>query len=117
MTGFEQVADLVGALLMLAGAIFTLIASAGLFRFHDLLSRMHAASKPQLLGLFLLMAGVTLSLRTWAAFFASVLVIAIQMIAAPVASHIVGRTAYRTGVYDDEHLAVDQLAEAESWDS
>lgn len=106
-----EVLDLVGAVLLLLGAFFTAVAALGLFRFGGLFTRMHAATKPQMLGLMLLCAGITVSLRTWQWFLTCTLVIAIQMVAAPVASHLLGRTGYRTEPEELTHLTVDELAE------
>ena len=53
---------------VLLGAFLCFAAAVGLVRFPDVLSRMHAATKPQTLGLILFAVGVELSLRSWAAF-------------------------------------------------
>ena len=45
--------DLIVGILMVGGALMSLAAAIGLTRFPDLMSRMHAASKPQVLGLLL----------------------------------------------------------------
>ena len=60
----DAVIDAVSAVLMVVGALMSLAAAIGLLRFPDLMSRMHAATKPQVLGLFLLLAAVGLQLRT-----------------------------------------------------
>ena len=48
-----DVVDVAGAVLLLLGAFLCLAAAVGLVRFPDVLSRMHAATKPQTLGLLL----------------------------------------------------------------
>lgn len=106
---WAQVAEYAGAALLLAGALVTLAAGIGLVRLPDLFTRMHAASKPQLLGLLLLCAGTALSLHTWQAASACALVVAIQVIGAPLGSHMIGRTAYRTGLSARSELVVDEL--------
>ena len=57
------VADIVAAVCLTTGALLTLIAAIGLVRFPDLLSRMHSVTKPQVLGLLLLIIGLALRLR------------------------------------------------------
>ena len=52
--------DVIAAVLVLAGASLALTAAIGVVRFPDTLSRMHAASKPQVLGLLLVLAGAAL---------------------------------------------------------
>lgn len=107
----DELWDVLGALLMCAGAFFTLAAAIGVLRFPDVLTRMHAATKPQVFGLLLAMGGVMLSIRTWHTTAMCLLVMAFQIATAPSAGHMVGRTAYRTGQWDEEHAEVDELAD------
>ena len=109
MTG--AVLDLVGAFCVLLGAFLCLAAAVGLARFPDVLSRMHAATKPQTLGLILVATGVELSLRSWAAFGTVVLIAALQLTPAPVAAHLVSRTVYRSNQVRRDLLDRDDLAE------
>ena len=106
-----DLADLAGAALVLLGAFLCFAAAVGLARFPDVLSRMHAATKPQTLGLILVAAGVELSLRTWAAFGTVVLIAALQLATAPVAAHLVGRTVYRSNQVRHDLLSRDDLAQ------
>ena len=105
-----DVLDLVGAFLVLLGCFLCFAAALGLLRFPDVISRMHAATKPQTLGLILLAAGVEVSLRTWASFGTLVLIAALQLATAPVSAHLVGRTVYRTDQVRHDLLARDDLA-------
>ena len=107
----SDVADVAGAALVLLRAFLCFAAAVGLARFPDVLSRMHAATKPQTLGLILVAAGVELSLRTWAAFATVVLIAALQLATAPVAAHLVGRTVYRSNQVRHDLLGRDDLAE------
>ena len=45
-----DIMDGASAVLLLAGCVFALIAAIGVVRLPDLLSRMHAATKPQVIG-------------------------------------------------------------------
>ena len=103
--------DLVGALLLFAGAVFCLAAAVGVLRFPDVLTRMHAATKPQVFGLLLILTGVALTLRTWHVFFLASSTIALQILTAPVSGHMVARTAYRTDQWDDQHASIDELGQ------
>lgn len=101
--------DAVSAVFMVVGALLSLGAAVGLLRFPDLLSRMHAATKPQVLGLFLLLAAIGLQMRTlwvW-----PVLVVAwiFQLLTVPVSAHMVGRAGYRTKHLHRELLTADEL--------
>jgi multicomponent Na+:H+ antiporter subunit G len=55
--------DVVTAVLVLCGSALALTASIGVVRFPDTLSRMHAATKPQVLGLLLVLVGAGVRLR------------------------------------------------------
>lgn len=101
--------DIVGALFLLAGAFFCLAAAVGVVRFPDVLTRAHAATKPQVFGLVLVLTGVMLTLRTWEVLTLGLLTIGLQIITAPVSGHMLARTAYRTGQWDSEHAVVDEL--------
>ena len=103
--------DIVGAVCVMLGAFLCLAASVGLARFPDVLSRMHAATKPQTLGIILVVTGVELSLRTWAAFGTVLLIAALQFMAAPVAAHLVSRTVYRSNQVRRDLLDRDDLAD------
>lgn len=106
----DLVMDWAAALLLVAGAFFSLVAGIGLVVLPDLLARMHASAKPQVLGLLLMLAGVALEWRAWAWVPVLLLAWVVQMVTAPVASHLVGRTAYRTKHARRELLHRDELA-------
>ncbi|MGW7515667.1 monovalent cation/H(+) antiporter subunit G [Streptomyces sp. NPDC054796] len=108
---WEGVADAVGAVFMLAGALLCLVAGIGLVRLPDVLTRMHAATKPQAFGLLLVLIGAGLWLRSAIDLGTLVLVGLFQLLTSPVAAHMVGRAAYRTNRLDREHLVADELAE------
>ncbi|MEV0004560.1 monovalent cation/H(+) antiporter subunit G [Micromonospora sp. NPDC050980] len=105
------VADWAGGFLLLGGALLSLVAGIGLVRFPDTLARMHAATKPQVLGMLLLLAGLALRLRTGSDLGMLVLVAIFQLATAPVAAQMIGRAAYRAGRVDRSLLDVDELAE------
>ncbi|MEV7974055.1 monovalent cation/H(+) antiporter subunit G [Cellulomonas sp. NPDC089187] len=110
---WDAVADVASAIFLLGGAALAFAAGVGVLRFPDLLSRMHAGTKPQVLGLVLVLIGLSLRLRDGSAVWALVLVALFQMLTAPVAAHLVGRAGYRTGKVRDDLLVVDELTEAQ----
>ncbi|BCW20862.1 hypothetical protein NtRootA9_35700 [Arthrobacter sp. NtRootA9] len=101
--------DLVSAVFMVVGAVMSLGAAIGLLRFPDLLSRMHAATKPQVLGLFLLLASIGLQMRTWWVWPVLVVAWIFQLLTVPVSAHMVGRAGYRTKHLHRELLTSDEL--------
>lgn len=105
------VADWLGAAFMLAGALLGLAAGIGVLRFPGVLDRMHAATKPQILGVLLLLAGVALRLRTPADLGIIALVAVFQLATAPVAAQMIARAAYRSGRVDPDLLDADELAD------
>ncbi|RYV50966.1 monovalent cation/H(+) antiporter subunit G [Pengzhenrongella frigida] len=106
---WTTVADVVAAICLLGGSLLAFAAGVGLVRFPDLLARMHSATKPQVLGLILVLIGLALRLRNGPAVWMLVLVVAFQLLTSPVASHMVGRAGYRTGKVRSELLVVDEL--------
>ena len=107
----DTVADVLAGICLVSGAVLSLAAGVGLLRFPDLISRMHAATKPQILGLLLILAGAALRLQTTIDITTLVLVGAFQLVTAPVAAHMVGRAVYRSGRVRADLLVVDELAE------
>ncbi len=106
---WTTVADVAAGACLLGGSFLAFAAGVGVLRFPDLLARMHAATKPQTLGLVLVLAGLALRIRSAPAVWALVLVAIFQMATAPVAAHLVGRAGYRTGKVPSETLVVDEL--------
>ncbi|WP_223830313.1 monovalent cation/H(+) antiporter subunit G [Nocardiopsis quinghaiensis] len=109
------VLDWVAILCILAGSVLSLVAGIGLVRFPDLLSRMHTAAKPQVLGLLLVLVGIGLRLvpvETNVFNVGTLVLVALfQTVTIPVAGHITARVGYRTGRIDESLMAHDELAE------
>ncbi len=105
----DNVIDTVSAVFLVVGALMSLAAAVGLLRFPDLLSRMHAATKPQVLGLFLLLAAIGLQLRSWWVWPVLLVAWIFQLLTVPVSAHMVGRAGYRTKHLHRELLSSDEL--------
>lgn len=101
-------ADAVTAVLLLAGSGFSAVGALGMLRFPDLLTRLHAATKPQTIGLLLVLAGVAPQTGSVAAATPLLLVAAFQLITAPVTAQTIAGAAYRAGVIDPATLALDE---------
>jgi multicomponent Na+:H+ antiporter subunit G len=108
----DAVIDVGILVLILLGAVLCLSAAVGLLRFRDVPSRLHAATKPQVLGLILICLAIALSLRSWPVVAFLVPVVLIQLATAPLSAHMVGRQAYRNGTVAQRDLVVDELAES-----
>nr|WP_204263746.1 monovalent cation/H(+) antiporter subunit G [Geodermatophilus normandii] len=105
-------ADVVAFTCLLAGAVLCLTAGLGLVRFPDVLSRMHAGTKPQVLGVLLVMVGAAIRLDGWANAWMLLLVAAFQLLTAPVSAHLISRVAYRRRHVRRDLLLVDELGSA-----
>lgn len=101
--------DTAAGILLIAGALMSLGAAIGLIRFPDLLTRMHAATKPQVLGLLLLLLAVALEMRSWALLPVLLLAWLFQLLTVPVSAHMVGRAGYRTKHLHRQTLSSDDL--------
>jgi len=108
---WSTVRDVAVAVLLVLGCLMSLAAGIGLLRFPDLLSRMHAATKPQVLGLLCLLAAAALAAGQWAWVPVLVLIWILQLLTAPVSAHMVGRAAYRSKHLKEHMLVVDDLAD------
>jgi len=104
-----QITDTAGAVLVFFGAAISLLGVVGMLKLPDVLSRSHAATKPQTLGLLLVLAGVALRLRGGMDLATLALIGFFQLMTGPVAAHLVARSAYRTGQIERGELLFDDL--------
>ncbi|OBI78883.1 monovalent cation/H(+) antiporter subunit G [Mycobacterium sp. E740] len=105
------VLDIITSILILGGSALALTAAIGVARFPDTLTRMHAASKPQVLGLLLVLAGAAIQLRGQADVGMLVLTGLFTVITAPVVANRVGQLAYREQNVRDDLLTADEMDE------
>ncbi|MGN7778064.1 monovalent cation/H(+) antiporter subunit G [Mycolicibacterium sp. 22603] len=101
-------ADVITAVLILGGSGLALTAAIGVVRFPDTLTRMHAASKPQVLGLLLVLAGAAVQLRGHPDVGMIILAGLFTLFTAPVVANRVGQLAYREQNVQ-ESLVADEL--------
>jgi len=107
---WADVADVLAAGCLVVGALLTLTAALGILRFPDVLTRMHSATKPQVLGLLVILLGLALRLRDPATLGLLALVALFQLLTSPIASHMVGRASFRAGQVRRDLLVVDELS-------
>ena len=106
---WELILDIVAAVCMVVGCLMSLAAAVGLVRFPDLLSRMHAGTKPQVFGLLLLLTAVGIEGRNPTMIPLLVLAWLFMLLTVPVSAHMVGRSAYRSKHLREENLTQDDL--------
>lgn len=104
-------ADIVTSVLILGGSTLALTAAIGVVRFPDTLTRMHSASKPQVLGLVLVLAGAAVRLRGNADVGMVILAGLFTVITAPVIANRVGQLAYREQNFREDLLTRDEMRE------
>lgn len=103
----DAVLDAIGAVALLVGALFALLAAIGVHKFRDPYSRMHAAAKSPTLGLVLVTMGAALQIRTFGAVATLTLVAILQLLTSPVGTHLAARAVHlRVDVPQD---GVDEL--------
>ncbi|MGJ7538879.1 monovalent cation/H(+) antiporter subunit G [Brevibacterium luteolum] len=107
-----MIADILSGALLIGSAALSLAASIGLLRFPDLMSRLHAGSKPQILGLILMMAAISIQQFHWGVITTLLLIVTLQMVTTPVGTHMVGRAGYRTKHLRRSMLYRDELSDA-----
>jgi multicomponent Na+:H+ antiporter subunit G len=100
----EQMIQWIGepviAILVLLGALLSAVSAFGLIRLPDVYLRSHAATKSSTLGVMSILTGAFLYFVIYEELTSARLLLAIVFvfITAPVAGHLIGRAAYRTGV-------------------
>jgi len=101
--------DWIIVLLTLSGALFILIASIGLIKMPDFYMRVSITTKAVTLGVGLILLAAALSFQSFNVTTRVLAIIIFIILTAPVAAHMLGRTAYFTGVKLWEKSVVDDL--------
>jgi multicomponent Na+:H+ antiporter subunit G len=93
-----MIREILTSIFLLLGGALSLVAALGLLRLPDLYARMHAATKAGTVGVASIAIGVMIHFSSTPVTFRGFLVIAFFLLTAPVAAHMIGRAAYRSGV-------------------
>ncbi len=107
------VVDVITAALLLTGSALALIASIGMFRMPDTYSRIHVATKPATLAVVCTVGAALLQVPGLAPTTKLLLALSLQFWTAPVASHMLGRSAHAAGLRPRTPWVADDLAEAD----
>ena len=100
--------DFLTAIIVVAGGAFVFIAGLGIWRMPDLMIRMHASTKAGTLGVGLILAALAIHFGELGVVSRSIAAIVFLLLTAPVAAHMIGRAAYRSGVPLWEANVVDE---------
>lgn len=101
--------EVIVAVLLLLGGFFCLIAGVGLLRFPDVLMRMHAGTKAGTLGVGLTLAALAVDAWSLESGARAAVAVAFLLLTAPVAAHMIGRAAYRSGSGLWEGTVINEL--------
>lgn len=96
----SMIGELIIVLLVLFGALLSALSTFGLIRLPDVYLRSHAATKSATLGVLCILTGAFLYFMFYLDQVSAKLLLGIVFvfITSPVAGHLNGRAAYRTGV-------------------
>jgi len=109
---FELIIDVLTGVFLILGAFLSFAAGVGLIRFPDAIARMHATTKPQILGLIFILLAIALQERRLSTILMLATLLLFQMMTAPISAHMIGRAGYRNGVVAEGSLLVDELERA-----
>ncbi|MFD1706551.1 Na+/H+ antiporter subunit G [Siminovitchia sediminis] len=103
--------EIIGATLILAGGVISVISALGIIRFPDVYTRSHAATKSTTLGVLLSLVGAFLYIWMTENYISVRLILGIVFvfITAPVSGHLMIRAAYRSKVKMTEDTVGDEL--------
>lgn len=99
----------VGDVLIGIGVALMVLAGLGILRLPDVFSRMHAGTKAASLGLVCILGGTCFLLPHPVTIVKLVFALIFQLVTSPVAAHVIGRGAYRSGVELWEGTLYDEL--------
>ena len=100
--------DILGGLLLVAGALFLAFGGLGVVRMPDVFNRIQAGTKTTTLGTLLTLAGTACLQPAWSW---KLLLIGVFLIFTnPVSAQVLANVAHRRGTYKDPSTTVDQLA-------
>ncbi len=105
----ELVAASVGAVLMILGALFGVLAAIGVLRLPDLYTRMHAASKAGAVGGGLLLLAVAVFSGAAPIVMRSILGILFLLLTTPISAHLLSRAALKAGQQPVSETRPDEM--------
>ncbi|MDX9787215.1 MAG: monovalent cation/H(+) antiporter subunit G [Desulfobacterales bacterium] len=103
--------DAIAAVMILTGALFSLVAAVGVLRLPDILLRMHAGTKAGTMGAGLILLGVAFYDMETGVTLRALAAICFLLLTAPVSAHLIGRAAYRSGIRIWDRTRIDELGE------
>lgn len=88
-----MILEIIGSVFLLAGSLFMLIASLGVFRLPDVFMRIHASTKAVSMGMMLLLVGVSVLMPHISVIGKSLAIIIFFYLTLPVSANLLGKSA------------------------
>jgi multicomponent Na+:H+ antiporter subunit G len=106
--------EIMAALLLFCGSLFSFIAALGMLRLPDTVIRMHAATKAGTLGAGVILIAEAFFYAELGIILRALAAITFLLLTAPVAAHLIGRAAYYSRIRLWHKTWVDQLKDSYS---
>ena len=104
------VLEILVAILLVGGALISLVAALGLLRLPDLFTRMHAASKAGAVGGGLILVAVAVLSQDASVSMRAVIGVLFLLLTTPVSAHLLARASYLSGYKPCNQTLIDELA-------
>ncbi len=101
--------ELIAGALIIGGSVLALGAAVGLLRFRDVYQRMHAATKTATLAIALCFIAAAIRVDDTGARSKLILAALLQLLTAPVSSHLLARSAHEAGAHKSPDTVIDEL--------
>lgn len=98
-----------GLVLVIVGAVFALLGAAGILRFPDIYTRLHAATKIGPLGAGLIVVGAGVSTGDPLTIVRSVVGLVFLILVSPVSAHLLARAAVKSRVEPNSITSINEL--------
>lgn len=108
--------DIFIAFISTLGSLAILFASIGILRMPDFYLRLSVTVKAATLGVGFLLAGAAIAFPDVSVTTKAIAIAFFLVLTAPVAAHMIGRTAYHTGIPTWKGTIIDELKEKKSSD-
>ena len=106
---FNSFLDIISGLLVVAGSVFCLLATIGLWRLPDIYTRMHAASKVGTVGSGLMLIALAVHAADTSTTTRAVAGVVFFLLTAPISAHLLAKVAYAVGYRLHDSSVMDDL--------
>jgi multicomponent Na+:H+ antiporter subunit G len=103
--------ETIGAVFLIIGSTFMFIAGLGILRMPDLFMRMSCATKASTLGVGFILLALAVNFGQFGVSSRAIATIVFVVVTAPVAAHMIGRSAYIGRVPLWKNSIIDQLCD------